>query len=136
MTGMAFQSWKRTHGLFFSFSSFHKLLLASSGKEFAKPTGILPTIQEIKKARKEAINRLRLSFLDTVDDGMELEKEFAAEMDVDPPEDTSVAGNQPDSSAQADMDVFQFDLPANKDLAIYLVGNADCYFISLQHGTS
>lgn len=76
------------------------LLLASSGKEFLKPTGILPTVQEVKKARKEAMNRLGLGFLDTVDDDMELEKEFAAEMDVDPPEDT-------ESSAQTAMDVYQ-----------------------------
>jgi TATA-binding protein-associated factor len=90
------------------------LLLASSGKEFIKPTGILPTVPEVKKARKEAMNRLGLGFLDTDDDDMELEKEFAAEMDVDP-EDVLVAANQADSSAQAAMDVCQLDAPVNKD---------------------
>lgn len=91
------------------------LLLSSSGKEFIKPTGILPTIQEVKKARKEAMNRLGLGFLDTVDDDMELEKEFAAEMDIDAPEDPQVATNQADLSMQAAMDVCQPDAPANKD---------------------
>ena len=90
------------------------LLLASSGKEFIKPTGILSTVPEVKKARKEAMNRLGLGFLDTDDDDMELEKEFAAEMDVDTPED---AVNQTESSGQAAMDVCQLDPPVNKDLS-------------------
>jgi len=81
------------------------LLLASSGKEFAKPTGILPTAQEVKKARKEAMARLGLGFLDSVDDDMELEKEFAAEMDVDIPEDSVVAGNLAESMMPTSMDV-------------------------------
>jgi len=81
------------------------LLLASSGKEFIKPTGILNTAQEVKKARKEAMGRLGLGFLDGVDDDMELEKEFAAEMDVDAPEESVGADNQTESSALAVMDV-------------------------------
>jgi len=81
------------------------LLLASSGKEFAKPTGILPTSQEVKKARKEAMARLGLGFLDSVDDDMELEKEFAAEMDVDIPEDSAAAGSLAESMMPASMDV-------------------------------
>jgi TATA-binding protein-associated factor len=91
------------------------LLLASSGKEFIKPTGILPTAQEVMKARKEAMNRLGLGFLDTVDDDMELEKEFAAEMDVDTPEDAPVMENQVDSQSQAAMDLCQLDTSVNKD---------------------
>jgi len=62
------------------------LLLASSGKEFVKPAGILSSAQEVKKARKEAMSRLGLGFLDGVEDDMDLEKEFAAEMEVDVPE--------------------------------------------------
>lgn len=54
-----------------------KLLLASSGKEFVKPAGILSSSAEVKKARKEAMNRLGLEFLDNVADDMDLEKEFA-----------------------------------------------------------
>jgi len=84
------------------------LLLSSSGKEFIKPTGILSTVPEVKKARKEAMNRLGLGFLDTDDDDMDLEKEFAAEMDVDIPDEV-------DSSTQAAMDVCQLDPPVNKD---------------------
>lgn len=60
------------------------LLLASSGTEFLKPTGILPSSTEVKKARKEAMGRLGLDFLDSVGgaDEMDLEKELAAD-DVD-----------------------------------------------------
>ncbi|KAF7985005.1 hypothetical protein HWV62_9992 [Athelia sp. TMB] len=59
------------------------LLLASSGKEFAKPAGILSSTSEVKRARKEAMGRLGLDFLDGVgDDDMDLEKELAG----DPPE--------------------------------------------------
>ena len=43
------------------------LLLASSGKEFTKPPGILANSSEVSKARKEAIRRLGLEFLDTED---------------------------------------------------------------------
>lgn len=60
------------------------LLLASSGKEFAKPTGILSNSTEVKKARKEAMGRLGLDFLDSVgDDEMDLEKELAADIEPD-----------------------------------------------------
>ncbi|EPQ58588.1 SNF2 chromatin remodeling protein [Gloeophyllum trabeum ATCC 11539] len=64
------------------------LLLASSGKEFTKPTGILANTAEVKKARKEAMSRLGLDFLDSVGGGedMDLDKELAAEeseMEVD-----------------------------------------------------
>ncbi|KAG6814294.1 hypothetical protein H0H92_013419 [Tricholoma furcatifolium] len=58
-----------------------KLLLASSGKEFVKPAGILSSAAEVKKARKEAMGRLGLDFLDG--DEMDLEKEFAADVEVD-----------------------------------------------------
>ncbi|GLB35068.1 putative protein with domain of unknown function (DUF3535) [Lyophyllum shimeji] len=58
-----------------------KLLLASSGKEFAKPAGIFSSAAEVKKARKEAMGRLGLDFLDA--DDMDLEKEFAAEAEGD-----------------------------------------------------
>jgi len=59
------------------------LLLASSGREFIKPAGILSTTAEVKKARKEAMGRLGLEFLDDVADDIELEKELTAEMEVD-----------------------------------------------------
>ncbi|KZT70176.1 SNF2 superfamily chromatin remodeling protein [Daedalea quercina L-15889] len=57
------------------------LLLASSGKEFVKPTGILASSSEVKKARKEAMGRLGLDFLDGFgdDDEMDIEKELAAD---------------------------------------------------------
>jgi len=62
------------------------LLLASSGKEFAKPSGILSNSAEVKKARKEAMGRLGLDFLDSVGgDEMDIEKELAA--DVEPEAD-------------------------------------------------
>ncbi|KAG6898919.1 hypothetical protein C0993_002768 [Termitomyces sp. T159_Od127] len=58
-----------------------KLLLASSGKEFTKPSGILSSAAEVKKARKEAMGRLGLEFLDG--DDMDLDKEFAADVEID-----------------------------------------------------
>jgi TATA-binding protein-associated factor len=77
------------------------LLLASSGKEFTKPNGILSSSSEVKKARKEAMGRLGLDFLDSfgANDDMDLDKELVAgsepdtrvpgesenTMDVDPP---------------------------------------------------
>ncbi|KAJ3550666.1 hypothetical protein NM688_g5024 [Phlebia brevispora] len=61
------------------------LLLASSGKEFVKPSGILANSTEVKKARKEAMGRLGLDFLDSVGgaDDIDLEKELAAEDQLD-----------------------------------------------------
>lgn len=54
-------------------------LLASSGKEFAKPTGIFQNSSEVRKARKEAMSRLGLDFLDVADaDEMDLDKELTA----------------------------------------------------------
>ncbi|KAL1694700.1 hypothetical protein GGG16DRAFT_87332 [Schizophyllum commune] len=63
-----------------------KLLLSSSGKEFLKPQGILSDSNEVKKARKEAMGRLGLDFLDDVADEMDLDKELANAdaMDTDP----------------------------------------------------
>ncbi|PFH50688.1 hypothetical protein AMATHDRAFT_47708 [Amanita thiersii Skay4041] len=60
-----------------------KLLLASSGKEFIKPSGILSSSAEVKKARREAMGRLGLEFLDSVADEMDLDKELAADMEVE-----------------------------------------------------
>ena len=54
-------------------------LLASSGKEFSKPTGIFQNSAEVRKARKEAMARLGLDFLDVAEnDDMDLDKELAA----------------------------------------------------------
>ncbi|KXN85489.1 putative helicase mot1 [Leucoagaricus sp. SymC.cos] len=75
------------------------LLLASLGKEFVKPTGILATTAEVKKARKEAMGRLGLEFLDDVADDMELDKELAADMEIDssevPHREGTTRGNSP-----------------------------------------
>jgi TATA-binding protein-associated factor len=76
------------------------LLLASSGKEFAKPTGILSNSTEVKKARKEAMGRLGLDFLDTVGgDEMDLEKELA--VDVEPEADVEM-----ESCTKTDEEIF------------------------------
>lgn len=57
------------------------LLLASSGKEFTKPTRILASSMEVKKARKEAMGRLGLDFLESVGgaDDIDIEKELIDE---------------------------------------------------------
>jgi TATA-binding protein-associated factor len=72
-----------------------KLLLASSGKEFIKPTGILATTAEVKKARKEAMGRLGLDFLDDVADDLELDKELAGDMEVDISKDGATRADSP-----------------------------------------
>lgn len=72
-----------------------KLLLASSGKEFIKPVGILATTAEVKKARKEAMGRLGLDFLDDVADDLELDKELAGDMEVDVSKDGTTRANSP-----------------------------------------
>ena len=61
------------------------LLLASSGKEFSKPTGLLTNPTEVKRARKEAMGRLGLDFLDSVGaaDDMDLDKELAVEAEAE-----------------------------------------------------
>lgn len=57
-------------------------LLASSGKEFVKPSAILANSSEVKKARKEAMGRLGLDFLDGLGgDEMDWEKELTTEME-------------------------------------------------------
>lgn len=57
-------------------------LLASSGKEFVKPSAILANSSEVKKARKEAMGRLGLDFLDGLGgDEMDWEKELAPEVE-------------------------------------------------------
>jgi TATA-binding protein-associated factor len=56
------------------------LLLASSGKEFAKPSAILANSSEVKQARQEAMGRLGLDFLNGLGgDDMEWEKELVTE---------------------------------------------------------
>ncbi|KAI1784054.1 SNF2 chromatin remodeling protein [Ganoderma leucocontextum] len=74
------------------------LLLASSGKEFQKPTGILANSNEVKKARKEAMGRLGLDFLDSVGaaDDMDLDKELAAD---EADGDVDMAGPPPPAPA-------------------------------------
>jgi TATA-binding protein-associated factor len=84
------------------------LLLASSGKEFVKPNGILSSSSEVKKARKEAMGRLGLDFLDSfgTNDDMDLDKELAAgsEPDNQPPGDNE-ASMTVDTSTSISVDV-------------------------------
>ncbi|KAL4065257.1 hypothetical protein J3A83DRAFT_4375778 [Scleroderma citrinum] len=72
------------------------LLLASSGKEFSKPTGLLANPAEVKRARKEAMGRLGLDFLDSVGatDDMDLDKELVAEVESDAPGDFEAGPKQ------------------------------------------
>ncbi|KAJ8093095.1 TATA-binding protein-associated factor mot1 [Marasmius tenuissimus] len=57
-----------------------KLLLASSGKEFVRPA-VLSSPAEVKKARKEAMGRLGLEFLDDVAEEIDLDKELGADVE-------------------------------------------------------
>ncbi|KAF8432415.1 SNF2 chromatin remodeling protein [Boletus edulis BED1] len=66
------------------------LLLASSGKEFTKPAGILANPAEVKRARKEAMGRLGLDFLDGFGaaDDMDIDKELAVDTEADTTSET------------------------------------------------
>jgi TATA-binding protein-associated factor len=83
------------------------LLLASSGKEFIKPNGILSSSNEVKKARKEAMGRLGLEFLDSFggNDDMDLDKELAAESEPDaqPPGENDNPMDSDPSPGSADL---------------------------------
>ena len=83
------------------------LLLASSGKEFIKPNGILSSSNEVKKARKEATGRLGLDFLDSfgANDDMDLDKELAAvsEPDAQPPGENENPMDSDPSPVSADL---------------------------------
>lgn len=83
------------------------LLLASSGKEFVKPTGILASSSEVKKARKEAMGRLGLDFLDGFgDDDMDIEKELAAdEPDPDVEMEDTLPKKEEDTSNISPVDI-------------------------------
>lgn len=99
-----------------------KLLLASSGKEFLKPTGILASPAEVKKARKEAMGRLGLEFLDDVADDMDLDKELAADLEVDSEEGMVEGMNTANANLDFPVDVsmdeprLPQDLPATRSV--------------------
>jgi TATA-binding protein-associated factor len=75
------------------------LLLASSGKEFVKPANLLANPAEVKKARKAAMSRLGLDFLDGVadDDDMDWEKELAADQDMGVDSSLSAVKTEPEA---------------------------------------
>lgn len=82
------------------------LLLASSGKEFVKPTGILASSSEVKKARKEAIDRLGLDFLDGFgDDDIDLERELADEPDPDVEMEDTIPKKEEETSSVSPADI-------------------------------
>lgn len=91
------------------------LLLASSGKEYSEPVA-LGTPAEVARARKEAMNRLGLGFMDGVgdddDDALDLGKELSQSqplqkvdspgpMDLDSPSHLDVKPTQPASSSRS-----------------------------------
>ncbi|KAJ7349156.1 SNF2 superfamily chromatin remodeling protein [Mycena albidolilacea] len=91
-----------------------KLLLASSGKEFVKPAGILASPAEVKKARKAAMSRLGLDFLD--EDDLEIEKELADEMDVDIEADPEVPVKSEDDNNDPDFAPSPMDVEPKQTL--------------------
>ncbi|KAG2752077.1 hypothetical protein P692DRAFT_20799116 [Suillus brevipes Sb2] len=80
------------------------LLLASSGKEFSKPTGILANAAEVRRARKEAMGRLGLDFLESVGaaDDMDLDKELAVEGDTETDHDNEIYPKREDTATPLD----------------------------------
>lgn len=88
------------------------LLLASSGKEFAKPAGILANPAEVKRARKEAMGRLGLDFLDTVGgpDDMDIDKELAIEAEADATSEADVQIKREDPTSSVSPMEVDFNL--------------------------
>ncbi|KAF8558525.1 hypothetical protein OG21DRAFT_1504270 [Imleria badia] len=88
------------------------LLLASSGKEFAKPTGILANSAEVKRARKEAMGRLGLDFLDSVGaaDDMDIDKELAIEPEADTTSDADAHVKREDPASSVSPMEVDFNL--------------------------
>ncbi|KZV70640.1 SNF2 superfamily chromatin remodeling protein [Peniophora sp. CONT] len=84
-----------------------KLLVGSSGKEFIKPP-VLTSAADVKKARKEAMGRLGLDFLDDddLDLDMDLDKELGAN---DQPEETN--GHDHDNGLHIKTDIPPSDDP-------------------------
>ncbi|THH06208.1 hypothetical protein EW145_g4240 [Phellinidium pouzarii] len=85
-------------------------LLASSGKEFSKPAGIFQNTAEVRKARKEAMGRLGLDFLNVAEgDDMDIDRELAAADDLEGDGETKVElsrednGDQPQASSPSDV---------------------------------
>jgi len=80
------------------------LLLASSGTEFSKPTGILANATEVKRARKEAMGRLGLDFLESVGaaDDMDLDKELAVEGEAEADGDNEICSKREDTATPVD----------------------------------
>ncbi|KAJ3838910.1 SNF2 chromatin remodeling protein [Lentinula raphanica] len=70
-----------------------KLLLASSGKEFIRPA-VLSSPMEVKKARKEAMGRLGLEFLDDVAEEMDLDKELGADIENNADDDMDIKAEE------------------------------------------
>lgn len=68
----------------------------------------------MKKARKAAIDRLGLGFLEGVDDDMDLDKEFAAEMEVDISADPPLGGLEADAPLPSPMDLCPPEAPMAK----------------------
>ncbi|KAH7908585.1 hypothetical protein BJ138DRAFT_1157339 [Hygrophoropsis aurantiaca] len=89
------------------------LLLASSGKEYSKPSGILANSVEVKRARKEAMGRLGLDFLDSVGaaDDMDLDKELAIEGDTDMDPDNNTKRDESTPS----LSPMEVDFPIKKE---------------------
>lgn len=80
------------------------LLLASSGKEFSKPTGILANATEVKRARKEAMGRLGLDFLESVGaaDDMDLDKELEGDTEADADADNEISPKREETATPVD----------------------------------
>ena len=85
-----------------------KLLVGSSGKEFIRPP-VLTSAADVKKARKEAMGRLGLDFLDDddLDLDMDLDKELGAN---DQPDETETNGHDQDNGLH-----IQTDIPPSDD---------------------
>jgi TATA-binding protein-associated factor len=80
------------------------LLLASSGKEFSKPTGILANATEVKRARKEGMGRLGLDFLESVGaaDDMDLDKELEGDTEADADADNEISPKREETATPVD----------------------------------
>lgn len=80
-----------------------------------KPAGILSSAAEVKKARKEAMSRLGLEFLDEVADDMDLDKELTEDMVVD---DQAQSTSGDVASSLSEMEINTPDQPPSKESSV------------------
>lgn len=106
-----------------------KLLLSSAGHEYNKPTGILRDQNAVKRARKAAMSRLGLDFLDNIDgDSMDIDKELAPEIATSDNGDIEMKNdaNEIDSNSADDRVIPKITIDTNVGVSLTTGPQKEC----------